>query len=185
MLRLEGGHPLTSRASSAQTSGKKNLPLAPGEVDITCTDAAQFRLLDKEQMIDLMAVVIASKDKHDNGELNQREFKEVVQGLGFNPNPYSLQADHRLCEVLDICSVIRTDWVHDVLAHGTFARECSLFAKSCQGIGLEFSFWRDFMKADWSFPKRRGVTHSEQHNAFSAHNEEKGKVIANASEYFS
>ena len=164
---------------------KKDLPFVPGEVDITCTDAAQFRLLDKEQMIDLMAVVIASKDKHDNGELNQREFKEVVQGLGFNPNPYSLQADHRLCEVVDIYSVIRTDWVHDVLAHGTFAKECSKFATSCRGIGLEFSFWRDFMKADWSFPKRRAVKQSELYNAFSTHNEEKSKVIAKASDYLS
>ena len=75
--------------------------------------------------------------------------------------------------MLDIYSVIRTDWVHDVLAHGTFARECSLFAESCEGIGLQFSFWRDLMKADWSFPKRRGVKHSELHNAFSDHNEEK------------
>ena len=162
---------------------KRNLPLPPGEVDITCGDAAQFRPMDKDQMIGIMAIVIRANDQFDNGELNNGEFKEIVQGLGFNPNPYSLQADARLCEVLDIHSVIRTDWVHDVLAHGTFARECSLFAKSCEGIGLQFSFWRDLMKADWSFPKRRGVKQSELHNAFSPNNEETGKVIAKASEY--
>ena len=117
-------------------------------------------------MIGLMAIVIRSKDQFGNGEINAGQFKEIVQGLGFNPNPYSLQADAQLCEAIDIYSVIRTDWVHDVLAHGTFARECSLFAKSCEKIRIQFSFWRDLMKADWSFPKRRGVTKSELHCAF-------------------
>ena len=41
------------------------------------------------------------------------------------------------------------------------------------------------MKADWSFPKRRGVKGSELHAAFSDHNEQKGLVIAKASEYIS
>eukprot|EP00959_Pyramimonas_sp_CCMP1952_P030311 635510-Pyramimonas_sp.AAC.1 len=77
---------------------KKNLPLAPGEVDIARGDAAQFRPMDKDYMIVLVAIVLRAKDQFDNGEIRNREFQEIFQGLGFHPSHRSLQADARLCE---------------------------------------------------------------------------------------
>ena len=164
---------------------KKDIPLLPGNVNIHCTDTTLFKLRDHSDMIGIMAVLIESKSKYLNGEMGAGEYKELVQGLGFNANPWSLQADPALCEVLDLPAVIRTDWVHIFLSHGTFAKECTVFVQACADIGLAFNFWRDLLKADWRFPKRRGVKTSELHNAFSSHNEDNQTVICKASEYLS
>eukprot|EP00959_Pyramimonas_sp_CCMP1952_P242566 5069838-Pyramimonas_sp.AAC.1 len=72
-----------------------------------------------------MEVLLRLKGQRDRNEIAQAFFKEMVQGLGFNPNPHGVMADALLCQHVDLFSAIRADWVHNLLAHGTFSKECS------------------------------------------------------------
>ena len=164
---------------------KKDIPLLRGHVNIFCTDPSKFEPTDQDTLVGVMDMLVRTKAKWLRNEITKAELKELVQGVGFNPNPWSLLLNEPLTQVIDFTAVIRTDWVHNLLAHGTFSRECSLFACACHSIGMDFEDWRGLLRCDWVFPRRRGVKTSELHNAFSDHNEDKGLVICKASEYLS
>eukprot|EP00959_Pyramimonas_sp_CCMP1952_P070985 1482235-Pyramimonas_sp.AAC.1 len=76
-----------------------------------------------------MAFMVASKHDFDNGLMGVGEFKELEQGMGFHPNEQGILADHELSQALEIAEIYRSDWVHDFLQRGVFARECTAFVR--------------------------------------------------------
>ena len=165
---------------------KKNSHLVPGCYDISCSDFSKFRLRDHEDMVANMAVVLAAKARRDAGTMGVGEFKELVQGVGLNPNPLGLLADEALCGVLDVPDMIRTDWVHHFLQHGAFSWECTAYVRACEGkLGIMFEMWGELVKAAWTFPASLGVKISQVYDAFSAASEEESKIRCKAGDYIS
>ena len=80
----------------------------------------------------------------------------------YNHNPLGLLADLELRSQFDVMSVIRTDWVHNMLQDGLLTHEVTGFlfhAKRKAGIG--FDVWANIIRGYWKHPRHRAVKSSQ------------------------
>ncbi|CAK0900608.1 unnamed protein product [Prorocentrum cordatum] len=195
VLRDLGGHRMTSDWTGASSRKpctsrgncwKKNSHLIPGCYDISCADFSKFRLRDHEGMAAHMAAVLAAKARRDAGAMGVGDFKELIQGAGFNPYPLGPLADEALRGILDISDIIRADWVHHYLQHGAFAWARTAYGRACESkLGMMFEMRGELVKAEWTFPLPMGAEISQVYDAFPASSEKESKIRCKAGGYIS
>ena len=100
-------------------------------------------------------------------------FEYVKKAVGLHDKKHGLLSDRELRLQLDFASMYRTDWMHNMLQNGMFAKECSLFAGVANSEGLTFQNWLQLMAADRRLPRARAVKRSQLFQIFNEHNEDK------------
>ena len=141
----------------------------PGHVDISCEDSTQFEPVDTNTLLGFVDVVLAAGEELAVGGRTKTSFQDLQQGLGINHNPLGLLADLELRSQFDVMSVIRTDWVHNMLQDGLLTHEVTGFlfhAKRKAGIG--FDVWANIIRGDWKYPRHRAVKSSQLQYLFDA-----------------
>lgn len=86
------------------------------------------------------------------GEMTKARMNDLQAALGINFNEFGImfQREWRH-QILDL---LRNDWMHGEVQHGSWVVECRLFMKACEEKvpGVSAEFWSELCK-DWVFPR--------------------------------
>ena len=118
---------------------KKGSDLAhrlPGYCEITCTRHEELKCWNVDQFKVAIGVVLEARARFHRGELVAARLKDVEKSYGYAFTADGLCADLHLQELFDIQRVIRKDWAHTLLQHGTLTVEAWLLIKACETEGV-------------------------------------------------
>ena len=125
------------------------LTAAPeGDVDISCSDHAAFRPLSPATLKDILALIAGAAERVRDGRMFNARLLELETGFGINWAPSGVMFDRELMDAFDILSVVRTDWMHGELQHGSMAEEVENFLCAVEDtLGFDWRFWREYWSA--------------------------------------
>lgn len=114
-----------------------------GHVDITCADERLFQPLTREALREYIEALRDARARLDRREMLKGDFDNLEKALGINCDLSGLLFDDELCATIDILDVLRTDWMHGVLAHGAMTNEVADFlAAAEEKEGVQINDWQ-------------------------------------------
>ena len=80
------------------------------------------------------------------GAMTQTAFNDMQKAFGINYNEFTVLFDPVLRLAMPALQIMRTDWMHGEIQHGSYSVEVGKFLHACQrkvSRRLDWQFWRE------------------------------------------
>lgn len=160
---------------------------SPGHVEITCCDHDAFRLQRSSDLFETADLLVASKRRVAEGTMTKVRWEHLEMITGLNTNEDGILSDPVLRQHIDVVSVTRYDWLHNLLQDGVMTTETFHFLKACEPHGVRPTDLQKFLRDEgWQFPLASRAKSKQLHRIFdeyrSGDSEEHDRLKCCASE---
>jgi len=111
----------------------------PGFVEITCSNAAEFRTMPPAEFKTMIGLLKAASERVERGEMTRAAFEAMEVSIGHHVNPHGIVDSALLLDHIRWPDVVCYDWVHCMLQGGVLNDEAEalLAASSVAGVTRE------------------------------------------------
>lgn len=114
----------------------------PTQCDVSCMDDRALVPTTREvlhEMIDRLRQAVVDVS---NGALPLAALKDMEKAFGINADLRTLLFDREIMDAVDMLSIIRYDWMHGFVSHGTLHDELCRFIQSAKTkAGIQYAEW--------------------------------------------
>ena len=142
-----------------------------GYVEIDCDDPHKFRLLEKDELFDMVDSYVEAVQLHADGQMSNGKLTNIGSACGLNVTKDGLLADKTLRNLFDPLRCMRYDWVHTCLQAGLVNTATTLFIRTClKKVGIQHGDWERYLKdKSWNFPKAYSTQSQQLHRVFNSY----------------
>ena len=153
-----------------------------GHEEISCHQPALFKRTGTRGMHKAADSLVAAWRRRSRGEATKKFCEDLEKVCGFTANANGVLSRTSLRQLLDVSKVVTYDWMHNLLAGGTFTQEVELFLHAA---GVKSRSIQDFLSdKKWRWPAWTAGSPASMSNIFAAGREggaagRKGRTSSN------